>query len=388
MSGRGRRPARRGPAGFTLVELMVALVVSSLLIGMILSIFSRMSMAYRAQQNVAELQQTLAAAQAMLQRDLRQTGYQIPHGFVLASDTANVHLPLQVINNADGFGPDQVRIYYADATAQARVVASAAPFNTVSVDNRDLFEVGDVVVMVGRNLDMARRLPTIGDLPVNEAPRFVEQWACVVQIQAINATTFTLSNVAPWGAVGNPQCDDVHPVNVKMLYRFAARAYRIDPARRNLAVLQLSPSGGLVANDWQDLGVGFTDLQIATRWNNWATIASPDPDQHGTETWKSGENQETTSAPKAEGVRFAQEAASEARLSLVVRTLKASDAISTAATPLLTNPANVDGNDLGDRPSIALAGVPDAARPVELRGEAILRHATIGADLRNLAVGQ
>jgi len=40
---------------------MVALVVSSLLIGMILSIFTRMSLAYRAQQNVAELQQTLAA---------------------------------------------------------------------------------------------------------------------------------------------------------------------------------------------------------------------------------------------------------------------------------------------------------------------------------------
>jgi len=211
-----RRPAR-AQTGFTLVELMVALVVSSLLIGMILSIFTRMSMAYRAQQNVAELQQTLAAAQAMIQRDLRQTGYQIPHGFTLASAPGEARYALQVINNADGFGPDQVRIFYADPTAQARVTAVPAARDYVDVDNRDLFAVGDLVVMVGRNEDAARPLPSDPNTPQDAVPNFVEQYACVLKIQAIAGTRFTVSTAAPWGNGGNTQCDDVVTKDPKML---------------------------------------------------------------------------------------------------------------------------------------------------------------------------
>ncbi|MBP6847554.1 MAG: prepilin-type N-terminal cleavage/methylation domain-containing protein, partial [Kofleriaceae bacterium] len=54
-----RQPVRRrqpGRRGFTLIELMIALTISALLIGMILSIFTRMSTAYRTQQYVADLQ--------------------------------------------------------------------------------------------------------------------------------------------------------------------------------------------------------------------------------------------------------------------------------------------------------------------------------------------
>jgi prepilin-type N-terminal cleavage/methylation domain-containing protein len=77
----------RTQRGFTLIELMVALVVSSLLVGLILAIFSRMSLAYRGQQQIAGLQQVLAAARATIEADAKQAGFAMPQGFRFAGDT-------------------------------------------------------------------------------------------------------------------------------------------------------------------------------------------------------------------------------------------------------------------------------------------------------------
>jgi prepilin-type N-terminal cleavage/methylation domain-containing protein len=406
-AGRRRGPRRRGQGGFTLIELMVALVVSSLLIGMILSIFTRMSMAYRAQQNIAELQQTLAAAQQIIQRDVRQAGYQLPDGFRWAgSAAASDTLPaLQVINNRDAFGPDAIRVYYADASAQARVPSggnSADPlalFTSVTVDDVDSFQAGDLAVLVTTKEDTVNRLA--------RDATWYHHLACVVRVASVAGNTISFDTAAPWGTAANDQCDAARSqlgllAGGGMLFRFTARAYRIDPARRSLAVLQLSPTGALIADDWQDLGVGFTDLQVATRWQDYwdpaaAAIDSDDLDTDPLSEWYSGEAQETLTgtiravAPAVEPTDaqlYLKPSPAEVRISLVVRTLKKVDAVPTAATPLLTDLDRVDNNDLGDRAPVALEGVADAARPAELRGEAVYRHATIGADLRNLAVGR
>ena len=76
------------------------------------------------------------------------------------------------------------------------------------------------------------------------------------------------------------------------------------------------------------------------------------------------------------------------RVTLVVRTIKKIDAVPTAATPALIDGTRPNNGDVGDRAAMALASVPDSSRPVELRGDAVFRHATVGTDLRNLAVGQ
>lgn len=412
MARRGgwRRPARgASQRGFTLVELMVAMVVSALLVGMILSIFTRMSAAYRAQQNIAELQQTLAAAQEMIQRDLRQAGYQVSNGFRWAGAPVDTIIqPIQVTNNANGFGPDEIRIYAGDGSAQARVLVNnngvaIAPFTQISVDDVDLFTAGDLALFVVA-------YDSDDDLP-NGAARYRYE-ACVVRVAGTAGNLIQVDTAPPWGTATNAHCDatwdrmGLEGVS-GMLYRFRARAYRIDPARRNLAVLQLSPSGGLVAGDWQDLGVGFTDLQVATRWNDYwddgpaingaggrDEADTNDPDTDPLLDWYSSEEQEALTAPVDASAfvpptaRFARPVASEARVSLVVRTLKRLDSVPTAATPVLVDSARVTNNDLGDRAAVQLEGVPDASRPAELRGDAVYRHATIGSDLRNLAVGQ
>ena len=147
-----RRGDRRGQRGLTLIELMISMLISSLLIGMVFSIYTRMSVGYRQQTLVTELQQTLRAAQTVVLREIRQAGFLIPDGFRTAAlaDTDPDVPPLSIINNADGTGPDAIRMYFADGTLQARVLglADISAFTSATVDDSDGFEVVSRAVLV------------------------------------------------------------------------------------------------------------------------------------------------------------------------------------------------------------------------------------------------
>lgn len=380
-----RRPAR----GFTLIELMIALTVSGILIAMILQIFTKMSSGYRAQQDIAELQRRLSAAQVVIQRDVRQAGFQILDGFQIAG-SAQVYSPVGVIDNADGFGPDQLRLFYADPSAQARVLTIPLalpidPIVTVTIDDPDLFARDDLIVLT--NHDIA--LTPDGTTFVNHTR------ACVAQIAAVVGPVVTLRTNLPWGSILNDHCQLVRSrlaTGTTMMYRFVGRAYRIDPTRRELGVLQLSQSGGL-RDDWEDLGVGFTDLQVASRWyegedsSTRRTTDTNDLDTDPERDWYSGADQTTLTAPLSTWTD-ARPLPMELRVTLVVRTRGRLDGVGSAQTPTLTDGARPDNNEVGNRGPVTLSGVPDASRPTELRGDAVYRYATVGSDLRNLAVAR
>jgi prepilin-type N-terminal cleavage/methylation domain-containing protein len=387
----------RRDRGFTLIEVMISLVISALLIGMVLSIWSRMSLAYRGQQSVAELQQILSAAHDRIGTELRQAGFQVPDGFFVAADQA-LHQPVEVVDDADGFGPDLLRIHAADASARARVVdfngtadTATAAFLTVDVDSAADFVAGDLALIVKAQ---------------DGRPEDIAFYPCVVQIAAVNGNQLVLSTAPPWGTSSNDQCDQVRtdaalgPDDRAMVYRFHTRAYRIDPARRDLAVLQISQSGG-VDDDWEDLGVGFTDLQVATRWDDSddddgaASVDTDDVDTDPRREWWSDATQETLSGPlAAAGPAYVMGSYDMlrprlvgARVSLVVRTHTRIDINPSLRTPALIDPARVANNDIGNRFAVNLEGVADASRPEELRGDHIYRYATAGTDLRNVGVG-
>lgn len=399
-----KRP--RGRRGFTLIEVMVSLVISAIMVAMTLSIFSQMTVAFRTQQNVGELQQVLATAQGQIARDLRQAGFGLPDGFFISSDN-RLYSPLQITNNADGFGPDMIKIYYADPSAQARVTAFTD--TVITVDSIDQFQVRDVIVVVGYD----------GGLLGGKI--FT---ACVAQVDAVAGGvpgTLTLNQAGVYGTATFDNCDGIRPhIGVAeyttMVYRFRARAYRIDPSRRDLAVLQVSRSGAINPTDWEDLGVGFTDLQVASRWfEEGNDTAENDGDADPVRDWYSGETQETLSASMAAvgtpymspgdyvdslGRKLRYQPAgslpeverhpvpTEVRVSLVVRNHNRIDTVPSAQTPELTDPDRPLNNALGDRAAVQLEGVPDSSRPDELDGDNIYRYATMGSDLRNLGVGQ
>ncbi|MCF8126437.1 MAG: prepilin-type N-terminal cleavage/methylation domain-containing protein [Desulfotignum sp.] len=70
-----REGRKTGPQGFTLIEIMVALLISSVLATAIYSFFITQHHAYTVQDQVIEMEQNARAAMDMIRRELRMAGY-------------------------------------------------------------------------------------------------------------------------------------------------------------------------------------------------------------------------------------------------------------------------------------------------------------------------
>lgn len=70
-----RQPQEHGQRGFSLVELMVALVVSLLLLAGVIQVYLSSKQAYRVQDNIARIQENGRLAIAFVSRYLRLAGY-------------------------------------------------------------------------------------------------------------------------------------------------------------------------------------------------------------------------------------------------------------------------------------------------------------------------
>jgi prepilin-type N-terminal cleavage/methylation domain-containing protein len=373
---------RRSERGFTLIELMVALVVSSLLVGMILAIFNRMSLAYRGQQQIAGVQQVLAAARATIELDAKQAGLALSQGFRFANDGAapTPRMPVRVIDSSTG--PDQIYFYYADQTIQAAVTGGSLGTATVEVDSTAGFAVGNLVVL--------SKVDTITPGIDGGDANIATYESCVLKIATIGSgpPRFTFDTVLPWGRTGEDHCI-APPAAGMMLYKFIARAYRIDtstPDRAKIGPLQQSPFGGLLetaADEWTDLAFGFTDIQTALQIYDKASAPSDsdDADTDPDREWYSGATQQTLTLPGATlpvGDGFLQMS-----ISLVARTDREIEGIATAATPALIDAAFPDNNTRGNRASVPLPSADPA-----LQGSRIYRYTTFIVDLRNLGVGR
>lgn len=382
--------------GFTLIELMIALVVSSLLVGMILAIFSRMSLAYRGQQQIAGVQQVLAAARATIELDARQAGLAMAQGFKIAGDVGPqvaqpmMHAPVSIRNSSTG--PDEIAFFYADPTTQAVVVAVTgnwAAMPKIVVDSpaaTAAFRPGDLVVLSAVDLTMANPINPAADATIATYD------ACVLQIATggIAGVTITFSTLPPWGIAGSGHCTP--PVARTMLYKFVAHAYRIDPdpARAAVGPLQESLTGGLIgtaADSWTDLAFGFTDIQTALEVYDGDGIDTSDPGTDGDREWYSGAMQQTLTQPIPATSTYAPPIAIS--ISLVARTDRDVEGIATLETPdLIVNgtpdlTGTPDNNPIGDHPKLTLPWAIDPTLPGR-----IYRYTTLQVDLRNLGVGR
>jgi prepilin-type N-terminal cleavage/methylation domain-containing protein len=386
-----RQPQR----GFTLIELMVALVVSSLLVGMILAIFARMSMSYRGQQQIAGVQQVLAAARATMELDAKQAGLELAQGFRIASDGGTVRHPAVSVT-ANATGADAMAFYYADTSTQAVVTGTTAwGAGTLTVDNASGFVVASnpttnptLVVMVNINTSTANG--AIAGLNANDAV-ITEYDACVLQLLSVSGNQLQFSTALPWGTVGEAHCSGagggtavVPSANQTMIFNFVARAYRIDTstaARAALGPLQVSQTGALLTptTDWLELAYGFTDIQLATRFYEAGSITDGDADGDPLRNWYSSTSQTTQTAAGSTLVPL------QMTISLVARTDRPIEGISTPATPTLINTAMpLANNNIGDKASVTLPSATDPA----LQGLNIYRYITFQVDLRNLGVGR
>lgn len=368
-----RRPAS---AGFTLIELMVSLVISAALVFMMLSVGTRLTVAFRTHQKVAGVQQVLSATRGALEHDARHAGLGLAQGFTIARDLgANRHAPVRVLN--DAAGPDEVAFYYADPTAEAVVMAAPVPTSTaLTVDDAAGFAVGDVVV-----LSTPDTISQPNPLSPDDATIAVFA-ACVVQIESIAGAQLAFTTAPPWGAGANEHCAAPVPSQT-MVYRFVAHHWRIDPARPEVGALQLDPTGGLGGPPtFEDQAYGVTDLQAATYFFDGDGVDTDDLDVDPARDWYSSDAQEAMTDPVPVATQLVP--ALMMSISVVARTDSTGTGQASARTPSLVDPTAVANNTLGDRAAVALPSLTDP----RLMGRRVYRHVTFQVDLRNTGVGR
>jgi hypothetical protein len=348
-----------------------------------------MSIAYRGQQQIAGVQQVLAAARAAIELDAKQAGLEMAQGFKIFNEPAGkLHSPVTITNSSTG--PDQIAFFYADTSIQA-VVTTGGSFpggnslDLVNVDPVGGFLPDDLVVLV--KPDAIGGGSGIGP---NDA-LIANYDACVLQVATASSGQVTLATNGLWSNGIFNYCPD--PASGPMLYKFVARAYRIDPSQPGLGVLQQSPTGGLLGNandNWTPLAFGFTDLQAALQIYD-GNAADLDGDGLVDREWYSGDAQRAQTDPVVQPVKLPIPL--QISISLVARTDRDVEGISTARTPELTEAGLVPlpwptcctraNNPLGDHPSVPLPSTDPA-----LLGARIYRYITFQVDFRNLGVGR
>jgi prepilin-type N-terminal cleavage/methylation domain-containing protein len=453
-----QRWRRRGQRGFTLIELMIAMLIAGILIAMIFAVYTRMTVAYQAQTRIADIHQNLRSGLDQIVRELRLAGSEIPSADYLrvadngvgdpepqpigasyppteppppTGSTAGTVLngglwngikisdaqtiagqgagqpirPLYVVNGG-GREPDEISFFYADKSKRAAVqsitfgnpiLVTLAPDPNAPGSNAAAQFIQDELVLLVNTQQVRVTRDLDGDLNPETYER-TEYETCLLVNKSggtppPNELHFARGTGNPFNKTNSPvhHCQaviDRHTADVSrpvsrsdtMIYRFAARSYRIDPSRRELGVLQWRHEDLMaIFTPWKDLGVGFTNLQIATQWlEPWDLTdadADVDPDNDPTLDWYSGENQETPQA-LAMPVR--------ATITVETRSLDRAEGIPTASLPDLRNTSAPDNNSIGDAPAITL---PVAGDP-RYDGEYIFRWTSLSIDLRNAGVGR
>lgn len=106
--------------GFTLVEMLITVVLSTLVSVMIYTVFISQTQAFRAQADMGSMQQNLRVAMEMLTRDIASAGFGTGHdggswGESGQSGTSgNPVYALNVRENLAGAGPDAVEVFMMD----------------------------------------------------------------------------------------------------------------------------------------------------------------------------------------------------------------------------------------------------------------------------------
>jgi prepilin-type N-terminal cleavage/methylation domain-containing protein len=351
----------RQQRGFTIVELMVAMLLTSIVIGFTLAIYMRFSAAYHDQQDLGVAQQAARSATQYIAKQVRAGGY-LTHQLYFASMGAGATLEPAVIvtDNVAGEGPDEIQIFSGDDSALAMVPNTDGVFSidSTTVSSISTFTAGTIAAAV----------------PTGSASANTFGIGCAIYIDAVDSPSKTISTThtagSPWNAAGNPQCASMPNWNDGdvAFVRLNARAYRIKPDDGE-GVLQESPSGGIVANDWTDLGVGYTDLQVAMRVYQPGDATDDDGDGDPERDWFSGANMATALTAVANSQLL------EVSITVVARTLRSTTGYADSTTPDLTNSIHPNNNALGDHASAA------SALPY------LFRVSTTTIDLRNLGVG-
>jgi prepilin-type N-terminal cleavage/methylation domain-containing protein len=152
---------KNAPSGFTLIEILVALAITSILVTAIYRFFIGQHHAYTIQDQVIEMEQNARVAMDMIRRDLRMAGYHamgddlinnlsdfVPSSFI-PTYPVTVNLDANPkISEGSGTDPDVITFLSVLPTDNNPTTLSAAVppgSNQITLDLTDDYKVGDMI---------------------------------------------------------------------------------------------------------------------------------------------------------------------------------------------------------------------------------------------------
>ncbi|NIS59766.1 MAG: prepilin-type N-terminal cleavage/methylation domain-containing protein [Proteobacteria bacterium] len=294
--------------GFTLVELLVALVLSFILVGAIYRSFTFQQKAYSVQDQIAEAQQNVRMAMNVLLRDIRMAGYGMPDGGITIGKDTFTHairispkaakVPFDSITLVGAFGTP---VGYLDrtlapASTEIYVRSSGEAANFDSTNNKYIF-IGGLESLTVLSVDGNKivlngqtkvRYPTAilnaavqsgdTDLPVINASGLVSGDVLslgteTITITGVSTSTVTvdtdLETAGNQGIIGNyPLGTIINPVPV---FRVTAVEYALDPytmvlTREDKAAVADGGTAAELAGNILDIQVNPNDQNDQSRY--------------------------------------------------------------------------------------------------------------------------
>jgi type IV pilus assembly protein PilW len=150
---------RHSEAGFSLIEVMSALVILSIAMTAVFATFISQQKSFTVQSRVSEMQQNLRQAAEFISRDIRMAGYGIPGNVtipdgVVATGVTSIR-SLYAKDNTTG--PDQVYVLYRfdmDANQPPALLNSdmLSSSSTISVNSISGFDNGDLILVTDNTI--------------------------------------------------------------------------------------------------------------------------------------------------------------------------------------------------------------------------------------------
>jgi|GEM_PF-1032410 len=156
------RTRRHLEAGFSLIEVMAALVILSIALTAVFATFISQQKSFTIQNRVAEMQANLRQAVEYISRDIRLAGYGIPGNVSMPAGTVAVGVtPMRWLYPSDNAtGPDQLYLLYRfDMDANQPPTLLSADMGTVSatisVNSITSFNNGDLILVTDNAISTA-----------------------------------------------------------------------------------------------------------------------------------------------------------------------------------------------------------------------------------------
>ena len=92
------RRGRHGQKGFTLTELMIALVIMGLIMSVIYKVFSSQDRFFRNQEQIASMQENLRATVEYINQELSWLGYKVPGIAVIKAGPTDIIFKANIPN--------------------------------------------------------------------------------------------------------------------------------------------------------------------------------------------------------------------------------------------------------------------------------------------------